>query len=93
MIEEPNGLQRLNLGRLVVSYTRKFALTDPREALEYFYRLRYVVIKFICLSLSLRTLKDGQEKNLFLSCVSDLVTESREVCHIILTICYILFSV
>ena len=40
MIEEPNGLQRLNLGRLVVSYTRKFALTDPREALEYFYRLR-----------------------------------------------------
>ena len=33
----------------------------------------------LSLSFSLRTLKDGQEKNLFLSCVSDLVTESREV--------------
>ena len=40
MIEEPNGVFRLNLGRLVVGYTRGFALTDPREALEYFYRLR-----------------------------------------------------
>ena len=40
VVEEPNGIQRINLGRLVVSYTRKFALTDLREALEYFYRLR-----------------------------------------------------
>ena len=38
--DEPNGITRLNLGRLVIGYTRKFALTDPREALEYFYRLK-----------------------------------------------------
>lgn len=63
-VEEPNGIQRINLGRLVVSYTRKFALTDPREALEYFYRLS--------------GLQDGRDKDLFLSCVSDLTMESRE---------------
>ena len=40
VVEEPNGVFRLNLGRLVVGYTRSFTLTDPREALEYFYRLR-----------------------------------------------------
>lgn len=38
--DEPNGITRLNLGKLVIGYTRKFALTDPREALEYFYRLK-----------------------------------------------------
>ncbi len=40
VVEEPNGVQYINIGRLVVSFTRKFVLTDSREALEYFYRLR-----------------------------------------------------
>uniref|UniRef100_A0A1X7VWE9 Nuclear pore protein n=1 Tax=Amphimedon queenslandica TaxID=400682 RepID=A0A1X7VWE9_AMPQE len=62
--DEPNGIARLNLGKLVIGYTRKFALTDPREALEYFYRLK--------------DLKDSLDRNLFFSCVSELALESRE---------------
>jgi nuclear pore complex protein Nup93 len=62
--DEPNGILRLNIGKLVVNYTRKFCLTDPREAVEYFYRLRH--------------LKDGKDMNLFFSCISELALESRE---------------
>ena len=40
-------LRRLNLARLVVMYTRKFEVTDPREALQYFYFLRYSYITLI----------------------------------------------
>ena len=46
-------------------YTRKFEATDPREALQYFYFLRQ--------------LKTSQGDNLFMSCVSELVLETREV--------------
>lgn len=34
-------LKRLNYARLITIYTRKFERTDPREALEYFFLLRY----------------------------------------------------
>jgi len=57
-------LRRLNFARLVMMYTRKFEATDPREALQYFYFLR--------------DLKKGQGENLFMSCVSELVLETRE---------------
>ena len=33
-------LRRLNYPRLITIYTRKFEITDPREALEYFYLLK-----------------------------------------------------
>ena len=39
---DANPLRRLNFARLVMMYTRKFEATDPREALQYFYFLRYV---------------------------------------------------
>ena len=34
------GVRKLNFARLIKSYTRKFEITDPREALQYFYLLR-----------------------------------------------------
>lgn len=60
--------KRLNVARLVLLYVRKFESTDPKEALHYFYFLRH-----------LRTEGDSSsKKNLFMSCVSELVLESRE---------------
>jgi len=45
-------------------YVKHFESTDPKEALQYFYFLR--------------DMKGGQGDNLFLSCVGELVLESRE---------------
>lgn len=53
-----------NLARLVTSYTRKFEVTDPREALGYYYFLR--------------NLKGIHGENLFKACVSELVLETKE---------------
>lgn len=39
---DPPMVRRLNFIRLLMLYTRKFEATDPREALQYFYFLRYV---------------------------------------------------
>ncbi|KAK2144899.1 hypothetical protein LSH36_721g01052 [Paralvinella palmiformis] len=61
---DPDPLRRLNFARLIMMYTRKFEVTDPREALQYFYFLR--------------DLKTYQGDNLFMSCVSELVLETRE---------------
>ncbi|VEL32843.1 unnamed protein product [Protopolystoma xenopodis] len=36
---DPPGFHRLNLARLLLLYTRKFELTNPREALNYYYFL------------------------------------------------------
>ncbi|OWF34740.1 Nuclear pore complex protein Nup93 [Mizuhopecten yessoensis] len=60
--EQP--MRRLNFVRLITMYTRKFEATDSREALQYFYFLR--------------DLRSGQGENLFMSCVSELVLETRE---------------
>jgi len=56
--------RRLNLARLLMLYVKHFESTDPKEALQYFYFLR--------------DMKGGQGDNLFLSCVGELVLESRE---------------
>lgn len=45
-------------------YTKHFEATDPKEALQYFYFLR--------------SMKGGKSENLFMSCVGELVLESRE---------------
>jgi len=45
-------------------YTKHFEATDPKEALQYFYFLR--------------GMKGGKSENLFMSCVGELVLESRE---------------
>lgn len=57
-------LRRLNFVRLITMYTRKFEATDPREALQYFFFLN--------------DLRTSQGENLFMSCVSELVLETRE---------------
>lgn len=64
MVKDPTGVRRLNFARLVISYTRKFALTDPRETLQYFYLLK--------------GMKGPQDQDLFSACLSELVMESRE---------------
>ena len=56
--------KRLNLARLIMLYVKHFESTDPKEALQYFYFLR--------------EMKGGQGDNLFMSCVGELVLESRE---------------
>eukprot|EP00090_Calanus_glacialis_P035065 TRINITY_DN59943_c0_g1_i1.p1 TRINITY_DN59943_c0_g1~~TRINITY_DN59943_c0_g1_i1.p1 ORF type:complete len:802 (-),score=330.13 TRINITY_DN59943_c0_g1_i1:97-2502(-) len=56
--------RRLNLARLVMLYVKHFESTDPKEALQYFYFLR--------------GMKGGRSENLFMSCVGELVLESRE---------------
>lgn len=61
---DPSPLRRLNFARLIMMYTRKFEETDPREALQYFYFLRH--------------LKTNQNENLFMTCVSELVQETKE---------------
>ena len=39
-MKDPNGVRRLNFARLIIGYTRRFALTDVREALQYFFLLK-----------------------------------------------------
>ncbi|GBP06032.1 Nuclear pore complex protein Nup93-1 [Eumeta japonica] len=62
--DDPSPLRRLNLARLLLLYVRKFELTDPTEALHYFFFLR--------------NLKDPDGKNLFMCCCTELALESRD---------------
>ncbi|GIY44503.1 nuclear pore complex protein Nup93 [Caerostris extrusa] len=52
-------MRRLNLSRLLMMYTKKFEVTDPREALQYFYVLR--------------DLKSSRGVNLFMACYEMLL--------------------
>ncbi|CAI9720298.1 pore complex Nup93-like [Octopus vulgaris] len=61
---DPSPQRRLNFARLVMMYTRKFEATDPREALQYFFFLRNI--------------KSSTEGNLFMSCVTELIFETKE---------------
>lgn len=56
--------RQLNFSRLIMTYTRKFEVTDPREALQYFFLLK-----------GMRT---PHGEDLFMSCISELVLETRE---------------
>ena len=40
VVKDRNGVRRLNFARLIINYTRRFALTDVREALQYFFLLK-----------------------------------------------------
>ncbi|XP_063617418.1 nuclear pore complex protein Nup93-like [Cydia splendana] len=62
--EDPPPLRRLNLARLLLLYVRKFELTDPSDALHYYFFLR--------------NLKDPEGKNLFMCCCTDLALECRD---------------
>ncbi|KFB38186.1 AGAP003459-PA-like protein [Anopheles sinensis] len=63
-IMDPQPMRRLNLARLVMLYVKKFEITDPSEALHYFFFLR--------------NLKDSEGRNLFLVSVADLAIECRD---------------
>lgn len=60
----PTPGRQLNFARLIMTYTRKFEVTDPREALQYFFLLK-----------GMRT---PHGEDLFMSCISELVLETRE---------------
>lgn len=57
-------MRRLNIARLIMLYVKKFEITDPAEALQYFFFLR--------------KLNDPAGRNLFLVCVCDLAIQSRD---------------
>ena len=40
VVKQPTGVRQLNFARLLISYTKRFALTDPREALQYYNLLK-----------------------------------------------------
>ena len=40
VVKDPSGVRRLNFARLIIGYTRRFAMTDVREALQYFFLLK-----------------------------------------------------
>ncbi|XP_052747176.1 nuclear pore complex protein Nup93-1 [Bicyclus anynana] len=62
--DDPVPLRRLNLARLILLYVRKFELSDPSDALNYYFFLR--------------NLKDPSGKNLFMCFCTDLALESRD---------------
>ena len=70
LITQVNGstAKRINVARLILLYVRKFEDTNPKEALHYFYFLRSLK----------KSDEDKSASNLFMSCVSELVLESRE---------------
>lgn len=57
-------MRRLNMARLILLYVKKFEVSDPAEAMQYFYFLR--------------NLRDPTGRNLFLVCISDLAIECRD---------------
>ncbi|XP_068156855.1 LOW QUALITY PROTEIN: nuclear pore complex protein Nup93-1 [Drosophila tropicalis] len=59
---DPQPLRRLNLARLIRLYVEPFKRTDTVEALHYYY--------------TLRCFRDPKGRNMFLTCVCDLVVES-----------------
>lgn len=63
-IEDPIPLRRLNIARFIMLYVRAFEITDPAEALQYFFFLR--------------NKRDPNGRNLFLCCVCDLAIECRD---------------
>lgn len=89
VVKDPDGVRRLNFARLVISYTRRFSQTDPREALQYFYLLKvwkqqvctestYTLSRLPFICTPLQGMEGGEGQDVFFDCVADLVMESRE---------------
>ncbi|GLV42360.1 Nucleoporin 93kD-1 [Carabus blaptoides fortunei] len=62
--EDSPPSRRLNIARLIMLYVKKFEITNPLEAIHYYYMLR-----------NLHTL---DRQNLFMVCVGDLAQETRD---------------
>lgn len=87
--KDSHDVQFFNVAQLVVRYTRKFASTDPREAVQYFYLLKYASHALHWLGQSFmavlvfffREIETPHGSSLFTQCLSELVLETREVWH------------
>lgn len=66
--EDPPPSRRLNIARLIMLYVKKFEISNPLEALHYYFMLRH--------------LYTIDNKNLFMVCVSDLAQETRAYEHL-----------
>ncbi|KAK6632192.1 hypothetical protein RUM44_007223 [Polyplax serrata] len=62
--EDKPPARRLNFARLITLYVQPFQVSDPKEAIHYFYFLR--------------DMQNHLGENMFTLCVSDLVQESRD---------------
>lgn len=62
-IDDPSPARRLNIARLVMLYVKRFEITDPSEAINYYFFLR--------------NLRDPEGQDLFLVSVADLAIECR----------------
>lgn len=70
---EPKCLRRINFANLIKMYTRKFEITDPREALQYYYFLRNLPTSQVS--------KSGRQSKIvsvFAQYVCELALETRE---------------
>ncbi|KAH8350133.1 hypothetical protein KR067_002693 [Drosophila pandora] len=61
-IADPTPLRRFNLARLIRQYTQRFERSDTIEALHYYF--------------TLRCLRDSKGRNMFVTCICDLLVES-----------------
>ena len=71
---EPKCLRRINFACLIKMYTRKFEITDPREALQYYYFLRNIPTV-------IQTSKGSKQQRVvsyFAQYVCELALETRE---------------
>eukprot|EP00116_Pleurobrachia_bachei_P001972 sb/3462234/ len=62
--EDPTPHRRLNLCRIVIGYTRKFACSSPTSALNYYYLLHGI--------------QNEEGEDMFAVCIADLIQESKE---------------
>ena len=82
VVRDSEGVHRLNYARLVISYTRRFSQTDPREALQYFFLLKVSHWSPRAAPTagvwSAQGLEGREGQDVFSLCVAELVMESRE---------------
>ena len=62
--EDPAPHKRLNLTRIIIGYTRKFACSNPTSALNYYYILHGV--------------HNEEGEDMFTVCIAELIQESKE---------------
>ena len=61
---DPEGMYRLNMARILITYCRRFEIVSPMDALNYYF--------------CLRDLKTNDDENSFMLCVKDLVLKTQD---------------
>ena len=62
--DDPAPHQRLNLCRIIIGYTRKFACSNPIHALNYYYLLH--------------GMQNNDGEDVFATCIADLIQETKD---------------